>query len=267
VRDVYGRLPAVESAHRRALRGETVTDVIEVGDVVFEVVFSPGQGGHAVTGLATDVTARHRSERELAHAATHDTLTGLLNRRGLAQRLQDSVEKARRDRRGVALINLDVDDFKAINDALGHEAGDELIRQLAIRLGSRVGTDYALARHGGDEFMLVLDDAPGDGRALAEAVAAELLGVLRTPFRVAGAELQMGASVGISLFPTDADDAIDLFKHADAAMYQAKSASRGGHAIYDPAADTAPRSPARSSSSTTSRSTTSRRPGRSRSRR
>ena len=116
--------------------------------------------------------------------------------------------------------------------------------------------------------MLLLDDAPGDGRALAEAVAAELLEELQAPFRVGGAELQLGASLGISLFPADAADAVDLLKHADAAMYQAKRASRGRHALYRPPPTTpsagsssppacAPRSPATSSSCTTSPSSTS----------
>jgi diguanylate cyclase (GGDEF)-like protein len=139
----------------------------------------------------------------------------------------------------VALVCLDVDDFKSLNDALGHEVGDELIHSLAQRLEARVGSDYVLARHGGDEFMLVVDDAPGDGRALAEAVAAELLDELRATFRVGGAELKLGASVGISLFPADAADAPDLLKHADAALYQAKRHNRGGHALYDAKADDA----------------------------
>ena len=104
-----------------------------------------------------------------------------------------------------------------------------------------MGAVHLLARHGGDEFMLLLEDLPGDGRAVAEAVAAELLEELRLPFRLAGAALQVGASVGISLFPADALDASDLLKHADAAMYQAKRAGRGRHALYRAADDTATR--------------------------
>jgi predicted signal transduction protein with EAL and GGDEF domain len=98
-----------------------------------------------------------------------------------------------------------------------------------------------LARHGGDEFMLLVEDVPGDGRAVAEAIANELLEALRRPFVVGEAELQVGASIGISLYPADAADAADLLKHADAAMYQAKRAGRGRHSLYRAADDTAHR--------------------------
>ena len=151
------------------------------------------------------------------------------------------MERARGARTTVALLNLDLDDFKTVNDSLGHSVGDQLLCAIARRLEHRVASAHLLARHGGDEFMLLLEDLPGDGRAVAEAVAAELLEELRLPFRLAGAELQVGASVGISLFPADALDAGDLLKHADAAMYQAKRAGRGRHALYRAADDTASR--------------------------
>ena len=166
-------------------------------------------------GVATDVTSRHRSEQALAHFAYHDRLTGLANRGLLEERLENAVERARGGASTVALLNLDLDDFKTVNDSLGHAAGDELLCAIARRLEHRVAAVHLLARHGGDEFMLLLEDLPGDGRAVAEAVAAELLEELRPAFRVGGAALQVGASVGISLFPADALDAGDLLKHAD----------------------------------------------------
>jgi diguanylate cyclase (GGDEF)-like protein/PAS domain S-box-containing protein len=243
MRDLYGKVPAMQfdAAYKRAMAGETVTDVVQVKDVVFEVVLSPGVGEHAVTGLATNVTARHRSERQLEHAVYHDALTGLPNRPALERRLGVAVEQARADGCSLAVLNLDIDGFKDVNDSLGHQAGDELIRVVAERLQARVGDAYPLHRHVGDEFVLLLDGVPGDGRALAEAVASELLDALRAPFRVGGADLTLGASLGISLFPADAGDAVDLLKHADIAMYQAKRTSRGGHALYDAAVDDAKR--------------------------
>ena len=245
VYDVYAGLPGILSAVRRALAGEHVSGLMEVGEHVFDVgyspVASPAPGTPAVIGVATDVTSRHRSEQELAHFAYHDGLTGLANRTRLEERLGAAVERARAARATVALLNLDLDDFKTVNDSLGHVAGDELLCSIARRLEHRVASAHLLARHGGDEFMLLLEDLPGDGRAVSEAVAAELLEELRLPFHVGGAALQVGASVGISLFPADALDASDLLKHADAAMYQAKRAGRGRHALYRAADDTASR--------------------------
>ena len=238
-------MPKIADAVRRALPGQHVAGLMEVGELVFDVSYSPVRdrhdGGPAVIGVATDVTSRHRSEQELAHFAYHDRLTGLANRALLEQRLEDAVSRTRGARTTVALLNLDLDDFKTVNDSLGHAAGDELLCAIARRLERGVGDVRLLTRHGGDEFMLLLEDLPGDGRAASEAVAAELLEDLRLPFRVGGAALQVGASVGISLFPADALDATDLLKHADAAMYQAKRASRGRHALYRAADDTATR--------------------------
>jgi diguanylate cyclase (GGDEF)-like protein/PAS domain S-box-containing protein len=243
--DVYGAYPDVLSSARRALAGETVSHVLDFGHVVFDVSYSPvpdaHPGGPTVIGVATDVTDRHHSEQQLAHDASHDRLTGLANRARLEASLVAAVEEAGAAGATVALLNLDLDDFKTVNDSLGHGAGDELLCAIARRLERRIGAAHLVARHGGDEFMLLLEAVPGDGRAVAEVVAAELLEELRPPFRVGGAELQIGASVGISLFPADAADAGDLLKHADAAMYQAKRAGRGAHAFYRASDDRAHR--------------------------
>jgi diguanylate cyclase (GGDEF)-like protein/PAS domain S-box-containing protein len=241
--ELYADVPQIVAAAKRALAGEAVSELVDLGHVVFEVAYQPvaGEDGPAVIGVSTDVTARHRSEQQLAHDATHDRLTGLANRSALEERLVDAVERGRRAGTTVALLNLDLDDFKTVNESLGHGVGDELLCALAQRLDSRIEGHHTLARHGGDEFMLLLDEVPGDGRAVAEAVASVLLDELRHPFRVGGAELQVGGSVGISLFPSDAADATDLLMHADAAMYQAKRAGRGGYALYRADADGAHR--------------------------
>ncbi len=241
--DVYAGVPQIAAAARRALAGEAVSELVDLGETVFEVAYSPsaGEDGPAVIGVATDVTERHRSEQELARLAFHDRLTGLANRACLEERLTAAVERGRRAGTAVAVLHLDLDDFKTVNESLGHAVGDELLCSIARRLESRVDGPHVLARDGGDEFMLLLDDVPGDGRAAAEAVASMLLDELRHPFRVGGAELQVGGSVGISLCPGDARDAADLLMHADAAMYQAKRAGRGGSALYRADADGAHR--------------------------
>ena len=171
--DVYADSPQIAAAVRRALAGEHVSELMEIGELVFDVAYAPvhdpHEGGPAVIGVATDVTSRHRSEQALAHFAYHDRLTGLANRALLDERLEEAVERARGGRtdRAVALLNLDLDDFKTVNDSLGHAAGDELLCATARRLEHRVAAAHLLTRHGGDEFMLLLEDLPGDGRAVA----------------------------------------------------------------------------------------------------
>ena len=154
------------------------------------------------------------------------------------------VDRARGARTTVALLNLDLDDFKTVNDSLGHAAGDELLRAIARRLEQRVAAAHLLARHGGDEFMLLLEDLPGDGRAVAEAVAAELLEELRLPFRLAAPPLAGRRERRHQPVPGRRARRDDLLKHADAAMYQAKRAGRGRHALYR-----APTTPPRAGSS------------------
>src|SRR5215218_2598838 len=135
-------MPKIADAVRRALAGQHVAGLMEVGELVFDVSCSPVRdrhdGGPAVIGVATDMTSRHRSEQELAHFAYHDRLTGLANRALLEERLATAVERARAGRSTVALLNLDLDDFKTVNDSLGHAAGDELLCAIAGRLEQRV---------------------------------------------------------------------------------------------------------------------------------
>jgi diguanylate cyclase (GGDEF)-like protein/PAS domain S-box-containing protein len=235
--DAFAEYPVVAELARRALDGQELTATATLAGREFEITHSPIPGpvreGEAVLiSVATDVTERRRSEAQLAHDASHDRLTGLVNRASLEERLVAAVAAAGGDTGAIALLNLDVDDFKTINDSLGHATGDDLLCALARRLEARVDGQYLLARHGGDEFMLVLDGLPGDGRAVAEAIASEMLRCLDRPFALDSGELLVGASIGISLFPGDAAGAADLLKHADTAMYQAKRAGRGGYAVY-----------------------------------
>jgi diguanylate cyclase (GGDEF)-like protein len=137
----------------------------------------------------------------------------------------------------VGLLCLDVDDFKLVNDSLGHAVGDELLAAIAERLLGMGRHDDVLARAGGDEFFLLLNDLPAEAEAHAEAAAARVAAILAAPFQVAGVSLHVSASVGISLFPRDAADADELLRHADTAMYQAKRAGRAGYSLYVPEAE------------------------------
>jgi diguanylate cyclase (GGDEF)-like protein len=175
------------------------------------------------------------AEERLAHLAYHDPLTGLPNRAQLADRLEAALARAQ-ETGAVVLLSIDLDDFKLVNDGLGHAAGDELLRQLALRLdGVRRSADL-LARQGGDEFILLVelprrDDAAGTAAAIARRIAE----ALEPPFVIADAELRIGASVGAALYPGDAADAESLHRHADSALYRAKE-NGGGFAAYRPGA-------------------------------
>jgi diguanylate cyclase (GGDEF)-like protein len=190
------------------------------------------------TGLMSsglDVTERRAAEDEIAYLAYHDPLTGLPNRSLLQEHLDVALARARRQGTAVALLYLDLDDFKLVNDSLGHAAGDRLLTKVALRLANRHRTSDVLARQGGDEFLLLLSDLPPDeAEAVARTTAGALVASLQMPFVIGGAEFHIGASVGISLFPRDAEDAETLLGHADAAMYQAKAAGRDEVRAFHP---------------------------------
>jgi diguanylate cyclase (GGDEF)-like protein/PAS domain S-box-containing protein len=187
----------------------------------------------ATMSSGIDVTERRRAEEQIAHLAYHDPLTGLPNRALLREHLHLALARARRNDTAVALLYLDLDDFKLVNDSLGHAAGDELLCRVATELKRRTRATDLLVRQGGDEFLVLLSDLPREGaEEAAQAAAVSLRGALTDPFRIAGAEFHVGTSIGISLFPRDAVDAEALLKHADAAMYQAKADGPSEIVIY-----------------------------------
>jgi len=175
-------------------------------------------------GVQHDVTARVEAEAKVLHLAYHDALTGLPNRERLRAALTDALDRGRRTGTATALLFLDLVAFKAINDAHGHDAGDQLLCEVAARLRLGLRADDLLARQGGDEFLLLLADLPAPLAAgIAERLAQDLLAALRPTFLVAGGQpVRVGASIGISLAPIDADTPDQLLRHADAAMYTAK---------------------------------------------
>jgi diguanylate cyclase (GGDEF)-like protein len=189
--------------------------------------------GRIVAWLSSgqDVTERVRAEEQVRRLALFDPLTGLPNRSQLDSRLRAAVSSARRRRRAVALLLVDLDNFKLVNDSLGHPAGDRLLRRIAGRLRGVEGAGV-LAHHGGDEFLVLLEDLDGDAEAAARAVADDVAVRLAEPFQVAGAEFHVEASVGISVFPGDADGPESLMQHADAAMYQSKGRGRAASTVY-----------------------------------
>jgi len=186
-----------------------------------------------VAAIARDISARVRAETDLAHQARHDHLTGLPNRLLLADRLDASIAAAQRSGLMTAVIYLDLDGFKLVNDTLGHEAGDGLLKQVTDRLRACIREPDTLARMGGDEFMLVIHEVSDSQTALA--VAERLAAALRKPLCIAGHELYVTASMGIGMYPQDGTDVSTLRRNADAAMYQAKRAGKDRILFFTPA--------------------------------
>ena len=181
-----------------------------------------------------DVSALRRAEA-LHQLAFYDALTGLPNRNLLNDRLARTMVSAQRNRSGFALIYIDVDHFKDVNDTLGHEAGDELLRQLAARLERSLRRIDTVARWGGDEFVAIIEQVADAG--LATTLVEKLLAACSGDYELAGKLSTVTLSVGISLYPRDADEALALIKCADMAMYRAKAAGRSGyHVVEQPAA-------------------------------
>ena len=170
---------------------------------------------------------------QLRHAATHDALTGLPNRVLLADRLGQAIARAARHEIRFAVLVVDLDRFKAINDSLGHIAGDELLQEVARRLSSLLRKEDTLARLGGDEFVLLVHEisSPQD----AETVARKVLGQVALPIRLAGLDVHISPSIGICLCPDDGVDSETLLQHADAAMYHAKKKGRNTFQFFAPA--------------------------------
>ena len=188
-----------------------------------------GHVSHYVA-VFSDITAIKNSEHELAHLAHHDPLTDLPNRLLFSDRAEQALASAQHHKRGCALLLLDLDHFKIINDSLGHNVGDQLLKLVGERLKGLLGPGVTLARLGGDEFAVLAESCPQVGQAAA--LAQRMLEAMKQPFIFDGHQLFISASIGISLFPNDALSAEQLLRNADSALFKAKSAGREGYALY-----------------------------------
>ncbi|HSS28493.1 MAG TPA: EAL domain-containing protein, partial [Usitatibacter sp.] len=179
-----------------------------------------------------DVTDRKVIQQRIQHLAYHDNLTGLPNRGLLQDRLARSIARAERAGKKVAVLFIDLDNFKNINDTLGHDVGDELLRQVSRRLADCVRLEDTIARQGGDEFIVLLDSLD-DGRN-ASIVAQKVLNQLRLPLTLGGTEQHVSGSVGIAVYPEDGRDAQTLMKNADTAMFHGKSLGKNTYQYFTP---------------------------------
>jgi diguanylate cyclase (GGDEF)-like protein/PAS domain S-box-containing protein len=215
----------VECRMRRSDGGwivaETVSAVVEEGEV------------HGYVLTIRDVSGRKALEQQLTHQAFHDSLTGLANRALFLDRLGQTMQRRGRADNPVAVLLLDLDDFKDVNDSLGHGAGDELLCSVAGRLRELFRESDTVARLGGDEFAILVDDLTDAGQAAG--LAERLLDTLRTPITLHGQQLVAKASIGIALAnPDRAENAEDVLRNADVAMYLAKQQDAGGYAYFEP---------------------------------
>lgn len=175
--------------------------------------------------LLSDITAKKRQQEELWHQANYDALTDLPNRILFQDRLQQATAQAIRHQCRVAVMFIDLDRFKGVNDRYGHLAGDELLRQAAVRISNCIRDEDTVARVGGDEFLVLLPNVPT--LEVACGVAEKILNVLNQPFALSAAIANIGASIGIAVFPDQATTVEELLAFADSAMYEAKTAGRG----------------------------------------
>jgi len=202
-----------------------------------EIVTSPIRSPDGTTTgyicIIRDITERKRAEEELAYMATHDSLTGLPNRTLFYDRLTMALTQARRSPKKLAVMLLDLDYFKNVNDTLGHSVGDQLLRAVGNRLSGLLRKGDTIARIGGDEFLLLLPEMLQV--EYATTLAQKVLQAFREPFAFDGHELHITTSIGIAIFPDDGDNADTLLKNADIAMYRAKNKGRDSFQRYTPA--------------------------------
>jgi diguanylate cyclase (GGDEF)-like protein/PAS domain S-box-containing protein len=194
-------------------------------------------GGGGIYGVFRDITERKQAEAQIEHQAYHDSLTGLPNRSLLLDRLELALSRSKRHGYAGALLLIDLDRFKTINDSLGHSVGDQLLCEVALRLANVLREEDTVARIGGDEFVVLLSDIGSDTQAAArhaQGVAEKISYELSLPVRIRDHELYITPSIGITLFPIQNEDSGVVLQHGDTAMYQAKAAGRNAICFFLP---------------------------------
>jgi len=203
-------------------------------DITCEWYYTPLVDEHgrvmSIIALAQDITANKLAEEKLNYIAYHDELTGLPNRALFNDRLAKAIGEARRRANSVGVMLLDVDNFKVVNDTMGHDVGDALLKDVAARLHACARETDTIARFGGDEFAIVLEDLPDPSKAFT--VAQKILDAFIPPFLVNGAEVFLASSIGITFYPSDGENLDGLLKNADSAMYHAKAQGRNNYQFY-----------------------------------
>ena len=210
----------------------TFVDIVAVLFVTSVIAWLMASDMHSALDAVHEQNARMAAtQQRMEIMATHDALTGLPNRSLARDRFEQAAAAAQRGAHGVAMLYLDLDNFKNVNDTLGHSSGDTLLEQVSDRLGTLLRTADTVARLGGDEFLLLVPEV-SDGATVAE-IANKVVSGLMAPFDVIGMEIFAGCSLGITMFPTDGTDFDSLLKKADIAMYRAKESGRNAYRFWD----------------------------------
>lgn len=213
------------------VRLKTRNEGLRPVDVTAATIWNGGDDAAGFTIVYRDIGERKMTEQVLRYLAYHDNLTGLPNRLRLLERIEVSMAQCRRHSRRLAILFLDLDDFKTVNDTLGHEAGDKLLRALAGRLTETVRFDDTAARLAGDEFIIVLSDIAA--REDVERTAHKLLEAVGHGFEIDGHTVHVTGSIGIAIYPDHGTNVDDLMRYADTAMYLAKQAGKNACSIYN----------------------------------
>ncbi len=214
-----------ESIETRILRKDGTTRDVEIRASTMEL-----DGRKVLLGFFRDISDRKHYEERLEYQANHDSLTGLPNRKILSDRLAQSVSHSRRAGKWAAAMLMDLDRFKIVNDSLGHDAGDEILREMGRRLSNMMRSGDTVARLGGDEFMLIFPELSSEEDTVL--LARKYLGAISRPVKVVGREISVSASLGIVIYPRDGESPSSLLRNADVAMYRAKELGGNGFQFY-----------------------------------
>ncbi len=236
--DEEGRATALRNLERRRLgiaEQHEFKFLCKNGDAIWTLLSTaPMMNSHGeysgAFAMVTDITERVEAQARLQHMAQHDALTSLPNRSLLLDRFNQAISRAHWRQRIIALLFIDLDRFKHVNDSLGHEIGDVLLQQLATRFARTVREGDTVARFGGDEFVILLDDVANENDI--RGITLKILDALAQPFDISGHALYITASIGISMYPDDGEDATALLKNADIAMYRAKELGKNTYQFY-----------------------------------
>lgn len=203
----------------------------EIGDVLLSAELINIGGEQCVLHILTDITEKNKAQREIDYLSHYDALTGLPNRLLVRDRVKQAIAAAKRDKHKIALLFIDLDNFKSINDSLGHASGDVLLEVISHRLRESIrGTD-TISRFGGDEFLVVLSHITASDAVVA--VCSKILEDITKPARIDGYELSTSCSIGVTVYPDDGDDFDSLLRKADSAMYYAKDAKGNTYRFFD----------------------------------
>lgn len=182
-----------------------------------------------VEGIARDITSQYLLQQKLDYISKHDSLTGILNRLSLYNKLEYIIVNSKRNKKNFAVLFLDLDHFKEVNDTLGHDIGDLLLKDVVSRIKSCIRESDIFARIGGDEFVIILTDVD---ESYISKIASTIISILKTPFNIKENNIEISTSIGISTYPKDSDDVNRLLKYADLAMYETKISGRNNFSYY-----------------------------------